>query len=74
MKKVIIISAHPDDETLGAGGALLRHKANGDKVYWLIVTNVFEHQGFSKERINFFIGTSPFNKESIHFSASLRPS
>jgi len=51
MKKVIIISAHPDDETLGAGGALLKHKANGDKVYWLIVTNVFEHQGFSKERI-----------------------
>lgn len=51
MKKVIIISAHPDDETLGAGGTLLKHKANGDKVYWLIVTNVFEHQGFSKERI-----------------------
>ncbi len=51
MKKVIIISAHPDDETLGAGGALLKHKAYGDKVYWLIVTNVFEHQGFSKERI-----------------------
>jgi LmbE family N-acetylglucosaminyl deacetylase len=51
MKKVIIISAHPDDETLGAGGALLKHKAKGDKVYWLIVTNVFEHQGFSKEKI-----------------------
>lgn len=51
MKNIVVISAHPDDETLGAGGALLKHKANGDKVYWLIVTNVFEHQGFSKERI-----------------------
>lgn len=51
MKKIIIISAHPDDETLGAGGTLLKHKENADEIYWLIVTNVFENQGFSKERI-----------------------
>lgn len=51
MKKVVIISAHPDDETLGAGGTLLKHKAAGDEVYWVIVTNIFENQGFSKERI-----------------------
>lgn len=51
MKKVIVVSAHPDDETLGAGGTLLKHFANGDEVYWLIITNVFEHQGFSKERV-----------------------
>jgi LmbE family N-acetylglucosaminyl deacetylase len=49
MKNIIVISAHPDDETLGAGGTLLKHKKNGDAMYWLIVTNVFEHQGFSKE-------------------------
>jgi LmbE family N-acetylglucosaminyl deacetylase len=52
MKKILVISAHPDDETLGAGGSLLKHKRNNDELYWLIVTNVFEHQGFSKERIN----------------------
>jgi len=51
MKKVIVISAHPDDETLGVGGTILKHIANGDQVYWLIVTNVFESQGFSKERV-----------------------
>lgn len=51
MKKVVIISAHPDDETLGAGGTLLKHKASGDEIYWIIVTNIFENQGFSKERI-----------------------
>lgn len=50
--KVIVISAHPDDETLGAGGTLLKHKENGDEIYWLIVTNVFEHQGFSAERVS----------------------
>ena len=26
MNKVIVISAHPDDETLGVGGTLLKHK------------------------------------------------
>ena len=51
MKKVIVISAHPDDETLGVGGTILKHIANGDDVYWLIITNVFENQGFSKERV-----------------------
>uniref|UniRef100_UPI00404803DE PIG-L deacetylase family protein n=1 Tax=Algoriphagus sp. TaxID=1872435 RepID=UPI00404803DE len=51
MKNILVISAHPDDETLGVGGTILKHVANGDKVYWLIVTNVFENQGFSKERV-----------------------
>lgn len=51
MKNVIVISAHPDDEIIGAGGTLLKHSANGDNIYWLISTNVFEHQGFSQERV-----------------------
>ncbi|WP_276382072.1 PIG-L deacetylase family protein [Flavobacterium sp. H4147] len=52
MKNIIVVSAHPDDETLGAGGTILKHVNNGDHVYWLIVTNVFENQGFSKERVD----------------------
>lgn len=52
MKNVIVISAHPDDETLGAGGTLLKHKSAGDKIFWLIVTNVFESSGYSAERVN----------------------
>jgi len=41
--KVLVISAHPDDETIGAGGTLLRHVAKGDKVYWCVITQ----QGYS---------------------------
>ena len=52
MKKVLVVSAHPDDETLGVGGTLLKHKANGDEIYWLIVTGIFEDQGFTKEKIS----------------------
>ncbi|HEU4609736.1 MAG TPA: PIG-L deacetylase family protein [Chitinophagaceae bacterium] len=51
MNKIIVISAHPDDEVLGVGGTLLKHVSKGDEVYWLIVTNLFESQGFSPERI-----------------------
>lgn len=38
--KVIIVAPHPDDETLGCGGTILRHKNSGDKIYWLIMTRM----------------------------------
>jgi len=47
--KVIIVALHPDDETIGCGGTLLKHKAEGDDIYWLIITNVDENFGWSKE-------------------------
>ncbi len=51
MKSVIVIAPHPDDETLGCGGTLLRHKAEGDKVHWLIVTGMSSKLGFPEERV-----------------------
>jgi N-acetylglucosamine malate deacetylase 1 len=35
----MVVSAHPDDETLGCGGTLLRHRAAGDEVHWLIASS-----------------------------------
>ena len=52
MEKVIIISAHPDDEILGAGGTLLKHLENGDQLAWIIVTNISEKRGYSKGRVD----------------------
>jgi LmbE family N-acetylglucosaminyl deacetylase len=39
MKRVLVVATHPDDETLGCGGAILKHKRAGDQVHWLVVTS-----------------------------------
>jgi LmbE family N-acetylglucosaminyl deacetylase len=39
---VLAIAAHPDDETLGCGGTLLKHRAAGDRLFWLIATVCYE--------------------------------
>lgn len=46
---VVVVSPHPDDETLGAGGTLLRLKKEDHKVYWINVTNVTNSSKWSKE-------------------------
>ncbi len=48
MKTIIVLTPHPDDETLGCGGTLLKHIKQGDKVYWLIITEMGE--GFVPEK------------------------
>ena len=47
--KILVISPHPDDETLGCGGTILKHKDIGDKVYWLIITNIDMKDGWDKD-------------------------
>lgn len=37
MKSVLVIAPHADDETLGCGGALLRHRAEGAETHWLLL-------------------------------------
>ena len=50
--KVMVISPHPDDETLGAGGTLLRAKKEGNKIYWLNMTSMKENLGYTVESID----------------------
>jgi LmbE family N-acetylglucosaminyl deacetylase len=38
--KVLVIAVHPDDETLGCGGTLLKLAANGDEIHWMLVTSM----------------------------------
>jgi len=50
--KVLVVAPHPDDETLGCGGTLLRHREAGDEIYWLIITGLDEDHGFTAERVD----------------------
>lgn len=47
----IVIAPHPDDEVLGVGGTILRYKAEGAKVAWLIVAGINSDAGWSNEKI-----------------------
>ena len=38
MKKILVVCAHPDDETLGMGGTIALHTKRRDKVYVLILS------------------------------------
>jgi N-acetylglucosamine malate deacetylase 1 len=50
MSSILIIAPHPDDETLGCGGTILRYLKEGNKVYWLICTQ-FYRNGKTDENI-----------------------
>ena len=39
MSRVLVIGAHPDDETYGVGGTIVRHINQGDEVEVLILTD-----------------------------------
>lgn len=49
--KTLVIAPHPDDEVLGAGGTILRLKAEGNIVSWLIVTSISREAGWGDEKI-----------------------
>ena len=36
--RILAVSTHPDDETLGAGGTLLKHRQQDDELHWFIAT------------------------------------
>lgn len=48
---ILVAAPHPDDETLGCGGTLLKLARRGAKIHWLIFTAMTAETGFSPERI-----------------------
>lgn len=50
-ENILVLAVHPDDETLGCGGTLLKHKAEGSCIHWLIATSVSTDMGYSEDTI-----------------------
>ena len=49
--RTLVFAPHPDDETIGVGGTILKRLANGDKVAWVIVT-AMKPENYSINEIN----------------------
>ena len=70
--KILVVAVHPDDETLGCGGTLLKHKHNGDKIYWLICTKIDENSDYYTTRENEIKQASDTYKFDGIFSLGLK--
>lgn len=64
---VLVIAVHPDDETLGSGGTLLKHKNNGDNIHWLICTSIEEnHTYYAKRKEEIKKVSNMYGFKSVH--------
>jgi LmbE family N-acetylglucosaminyl deacetylase len=50
--RLLVISPHPDDETLGAGGTILKYKKDKNRVFWLNITNMKAEHGYKPEEVS----------------------
>ena len=48
---ILVVAPHPDDETLGCGGTLLKFKEAGARLHWLIVTAMSEEAGYARDEV-----------------------
>jgi len=67
IRDILVVAVHPDDETLGCGGTILKHKADGDRIHWMICTNIDKGHKYYKTRekeINIVGGIYEF--DSVH--------
>lgn len=62
MKKVLVIAVHPDDETLGCGGTILKHISKGDKVTCVFVTSGNDSQKITVEKV-----AKAYGFESVYY-------
>ena len=53
-KKILVVAAHPDDELLGCGGAILYHLNRGDKIRIIIVAEGLTSRDSKRDKVTRF--------------------
>lgn len=51
INSAIVISPHPDDESIGAGGYLLKLHSKGCRIHWLNITDMSDKYGYSQAQV-----------------------
>lgn len=59
MEKVVAVAVHPDDETIGCGGTIIKHLNKGDEVHCILVTKGNAEQKLIWDKV----------KETYHFTS-----
>jgi LmbE family N-acetylglucosaminyl deacetylase len=67
--KTLVVAPHPDDELLGCGGTLLRRKAEGNTLAWMIVTGISVENGWPQQSVHRRSTEIDQVAESVGFSA-----
>ena len=49
-KSILVVAAHPDDEVLGCGGAMVKHLENGDDVHVIILAEGMTSRDINRNR------------------------
>ena len=50
-ERLLIVAPHPDDETFGCGGTILRAAREGAEVHWLIVTTMRGNDSYTELQV-----------------------
>lgn len=67
-QRVLIVAPHPDDETLGCAGTIMRLSAQGASVGWLLVTGISESTGWAAAEVERREGEIKGVAEKLGFS------
>ena len=59
---------------LGCGGTLLKHKKKGDKIYWMVITDLNKEHSYFKERQNEIKKVKKFYKFDGFINLQFEPS
>ena len=65
MKKILVVAAHPDDEVLGCGGTIARHREENDEVHVVLMADGVTSRTYNPENKQLRSEELKLNKEAI---------